>query len=1058
MAFFESTRATSFPTSSPPVSKLTEDILWLVFMINTVNSEPIDNNQDESSDLDHLPLNTTRISSQVCRAWRHVLLKTSSIWARLLDWRSLNQETDHWRNEVLRRTGTTLLWIGGCDDDHEEPKDSTLLFFHRLVVDHWERIERLSPFPTQYERIEGLQDVVQRQAPNLEVFTFPDSPRDYHEFKGSMFAGHAPRLKIFHAMGTRCDLDTVWMSNIRELSLGRLFNNKKVCHVLTHLPRLESLELDNHTIIDGYRSPRIHLPNLRTLKLWGCIPYLRDIEPGPGCALFLWKELQTDHLDSYEQSISKILHSYLFFHSVERIYLECRKSVFILSERQVLRARQHRPKEEMFDIALFPSPESCNDVLEGLLSALASSLFSTITDLTLSCDVLESRVSLSFKRFISFFSAMENLWVDENDIPVLLQDGMTDPDPLLFPSLQTLVVLGLSPPDGKICWIAPLDQLLTLRRDLGSPVTTVDLTQFCLSEMTRNLDSLDEFSGMKVQLTKTTNSTTTMSNDRIATSSVGDMNHVASVCKLTEDLLWRIFMANANNPDILTPYQYNVKGLTPRPLEITRLSSQVCREWRAVILGSTAIWGRLIDFVSFDLKSEHWRDEVISRSGTSSLLWVIDGEMSTYVGAPRTSASRSFLLEFIDNHWERIEKIFVNRWTGEDWGFMCRPAPYLKTLEIHSMYDSQSSTQSSDIPGTFFAGHAPRLSVFHTTGAHCDLSMDWMANLCRLTLGGGFKNQDVFDTLSNLPLLESLDLYGHVSVIDYQPPIIHLRHLHTMNLDTCLEYARSIRPPPGCSFRFRENRDTILSKLSHETEIGKIYQSYMDVHRPRSLSLMCTKRRFVFHSGIFSVKERPQEIPEMELNFTSHAGIPIHSVENLFQTCNSPHLSDATRISVKILHPRPGLLAALKTFASSLTSIHCLQVDEDTLNILLDWDQDATFSTIIFPRLQTLKMSHLLHNVDHGDSIPFKPLLERFLAQRQRMGAPIQTLDLTYYDDILFWQLAATRNLESLEEFAGMKVLYRMKKDPRTIFDYECGSGHPEMLRFGPSYHSYGDL
>lgn len=503
-------------------------------------------------------------------------------------------------------------------------------------------------------------------------------------------------------------------------------------------------------------------------------------------------------------------------------------------------------------------------------------------------------------------------------------------------------------------------------------------------------------------------------------------------------------MTNTNNPHILTPYQYNVKGHTPRPLEITRFTSQVCREWRDVILSSTAIWGRLIDFVSFDQKSTRWRDEVISRSGSTSLLWVVEGETTTYVGSPRMSGSRSFLLRFIADHWERIEKIFVNRWSGEDWNFLCHPAPYMKEFEIHTMFDARAVDHSSSLPDPMFSDHAPRLRSFQTTGAYCDLSLGWSENLRKLTLGGSFSNQAVFEILANLPLLKSLDLYGHVAVTDFQPQIICLPHLQTMYIDTCLEYIRSIKLPPGCLFRFRENRDPILSKLSREHEMGELYRSYMEVHRPNALSLMCTKRRFVLHSGIF--EELSQEVPDMELNFTSHAGIAIHSIAHLFQTCNSPLLSEVARLSIKILHPRAGLVAALKKFVLSLSSLEYLQLDEDTLNILLEWDQDSPRSSIVFPRLQVLKMSHLSHTTDLRDAA-LTSRLERFLAHRRQIGVPIQTLDLTHYEDLASWLLDATRNLECLEELVGMKVIYRKNEFPGVIFEYVCGTGHPEVLR-----------
>ncbi|KAH9474287.1 hypothetical protein JR316_0013450 [Psilocybe cubensis] len=487
------------PTASP-VSKLTEDILWLIFMINTVSYSPSD---EELSDPNCLPLNIARLSSQVCHQWRHVLLKTSSVWARLLDWRSLNQETDDWRNEVLGRTGTSLLWIGGHDEtDSDEPKDSTLLFFHRLVVDHWERIERLMQFPTQYERIDGLRYVVQRPAPNLKMFAFPDSPRDYHEFEGSMFAGQAPRLRVFHAMGTRCHLEIAWMSNIRELALGRLFNNKVVCRVLTQLPRLEILELDGHTIIDGYQPPVIHLPELRVLKLWACISYVACIKPHPGCALLLWQEGQTDRdpFEVYTQAISTLIHNNISMHPAKRAYLECRTSIFTLSEAHIDHSGHFSRKDETFDITICPDTTSSFAVIERLLLALESPYFSTTLQMTLACDVMmeSTRVCQAFNRFCSHFSGLEILSLHPTDINMLLNDGCLEH--LLFPKLHTLILLGLGSVENRICWIDPFTRYLSYRRDRGFPITTIDLrTELCFQGgIPKSLECLDSFAGMKI--------------------------------------------------------------------------------------------------------------------------------------------------------------------------------------------------------------------------------------------------------------------------------------------------------------------------------------------------------------------------------------------------------------------------------------------------------------------------------------------------------------------------------------------------------------------------------
>ncbi|KDR66056.1 hypothetical protein GALMADRAFT_273768, partial [Galerina marginata CBS 339.88] len=58
-------------------------------------------------------IETTRLSSQVCHSWRSLILKSPTIWGRLLELSELELSTDRWREEVLRRSGNSLLWVRG---------------------------------------------------------------------------------------------------------------------------------------------------------------------------------------------------------------------------------------------------------------------------------------------------------------------------------------------------------------------------------------------------------------------------------------------------------------------------------------------------------------------------------------------------------------------------------------------------------------------------------------------------------------------------------------------------------------------------------------------------------------------------------------------------------------------------------------------------------------------------------------------------------------------------------------------------------------------------------
>ncbi|PPQ75680.1 hypothetical protein CVT26_001858 [Gymnopilus dilepis] len=101
------------PTSAPQVHKLPHDILLSIFFANANEADiiPSDPEEEEWRDPDapQHPLTTTRRSSQVCRAWRELILDSATLWGRLLDLDALHGQraNQQWREQVLRRAGGT---------------------------------------------------------------------------------------------------------------------------------------------------------------------------------------------------------------------------------------------------------------------------------------------------------------------------------------------------------------------------------------------------------------------------------------------------------------------------------------------------------------------------------------------------------------------------------------------------------------------------------------------------------------------------------------------------------------------------------------------------------------------------------------------------------------------------------------------------------------------------------------------------------------------------------------------------------------------------------------
>ncbi len=78
----------------------------------------------------------------------------------------------------------------------------------------------------------------------------------------------------------------------------------------------------------------------------------------------------------------------------------------------------------------------------------------------------------------------------------------------------------------------------------------------------------------------------------------------AAIYALNEDVLSHIFSLNG---DMFTDH---------KALDTTRFASQVCRQWRDLLLETPSLWAKLIDICSiYTRRTNEWRNELVQRSG-----------------------------------------------------------------------------------------------------------------------------------------------------------------------------------------------------------------------------------------------------------------------------------------------------------------------------------------------------------------------------------------------------------------------------------------------------------
>ena len=160
------------------------------------------------------------------------------------------------------------------------------------------------------------------------------------------------------------------------------------------------------------------------------------------------------------------------------------------------------------------------------------------------------------------------------------------------------------------------------------------------------------------------------------------------VYNIPNDLLFKIFSVNAS-------YQL-VEPRYLKPITTTRFSSQVCKQWRHLILGSPSLWGRLLCLNELILGSDDWRNEVLSRTKKAMLTVRVCLRDEFRKAIP-------LLLKILDKEWPRIQHLEVEVWqiiaTGDfdddRWLSIQRPTENLRSIYLR--FRTTRSTKSPPI-------------------------------------------------------------------------------------------------------------------------------------------------------------------------------------------------------------------------------------------------------------------------------------------------------------------------------------------------------------------------
>ncbi|KDR81318.1 hypothetical protein GALMADRAFT_136327 [Galerina marginata CBS 339.88] len=483
----------------PSIISLHDDILWQIFLLNA-------DMVDESEDKDAVAaIDTLRYSSQVCSKWRQIILSFSSLWGQVINFSRL--EDDDWREEVLRRTGRSLLSVFWGP-----PSQASLceVSVTEILKHHWDRIRWLELDVTNHDfgsdySIKQFWKVFQRPSKVLETFrVFFDrtdrkpvdiiSPSNFVIFNNT-----APALRVFCAPNMRFKLDAPWLANLRFLALTGQVSAYDVIRAIPHMPLLECLtdETSNAIACNGVGLPS--LPQITPSSIKKLIlssssdigPYinlLSQIKPAAGCYLDFSHTRLTFDAEMLTLA-DRVLYSYS-----RCCDLPSANDISFELHRYQFNFEAHIPGEGQFRFKLIYYTKLPRDIIKALFAALPSVNFQHVKTLTLGISPTTFKPNnRRITEFILSVPSVETLTVNPKTLRFLLNIP-TDNFALSFPLLHTVEISSYLRGEG----LSTIKEFLTSRISSGRPVEVLSLP-INLDART-DLRSLEEFTGLTIIL------------------------------------------------------------------------------------------------------------------------------------------------------------------------------------------------------------------------------------------------------------------------------------------------------------------------------------------------------------------------------------------------------------------------------------------------------------------------------------------------------------------------------------------------------------------------------
>ncbi|KDR68130.1 hypothetical protein GALMADRAFT_146614 [Galerina marginata CBS 339.88] len=399
----------------------------------------------------------SRNCSQLCQFWRQVILDSPSIWGKLINFNDFRHSNDQWMEEILRRSGSSLLWINGrVHGNTAERTEALQTLFFAILNDHWDRIQKIQIYIYQFkEKDRHKWRAIYRPAPHLQVFNVHPPPISSIPLLlldlPCLFADHAPSLRAFNMQATfPVSPKAPWLSALRIVHLHFPLKLPQILDALGTMHLLESFTISLPTFIPyspttNADEATIHLPNLSQLYLLAnlsmAMRLITALQVPPGCSFrmrFLGGDVITESVSLVP--LLQVTQNYFQSNRPKKVWLTSQHSEFMFSDYDPANPDTVRPFTPFFSVHM-TSTAIMTETIRLLTCAvtLPSADMSSVTHLHVISEGLFARRT-SHEFFLSLAS-IKTITITQ-DMISYLPLSLADPSKDAFPLLGMIRIKG----------------------------------------------------------------------------------------------------------------------------------------------------------------------------------------------------------------------------------------------------------------------------------------------------------------------------------------------------------------------------------------------------------------------------------------------------------------------------------------------------------------------------------------------------------------------------------------------------------------------------------------